>query len=498
MRVSHALRHAKPGSALAARQSMLQYERALVPRTTPEHPEAAAARRWMRDANETCVQGVMKSQRLLTNYVATYKFGDPQWRSILALPCGNPVSLELRGRHVVTQLRHLVQKGHAVFVIETTQNTVFHAHGLAERSFVTTSLGKTLDHLVCTMYHEGPLDAANPHGDRGVVAASVVTGRPTAFARKPMLVDRTRRVGGLQAQMGAFSWVTHAPPDVGRRLAHESMLLADHTRVLGGGVFSTGIVSSQQVAQHDTLYMHEFEAPSVCAVEAMSQLAYLTARKGELVADGEPLHWGAWITETPWPWAALEADLPFKLQASRPTVARKREHFQTRNVGVPFAEGLFTKLDMHLFQGAPEYVYEGAGPVSRPRKYWSQKDSNPYKTAAYLVRDGNLPQLVPYQRIKNPFEAATTRSFPSAAVSPEAARDVTATRDMPSLVASGLKVNFEPGSVALARKARSDKAAERLQAGTKGSKGKKVSKTPAAEKAAKPKQRAAPTKGGDA
>ena len=46
-------------------------------------PPIAENRRWQREGSEHCVDRVLQSQRLLSDYVATYKFDDPQWRSLL-------------------------------------------------------------------------------------------------------------------------------------------------------------------------------------------------------------------------------------------------------------------------------------------------------------------------------------------------------------------------------------------------------------------------------
>jgi hypothetical protein len=281
-------------------------------------------RRWVRSSAETCVASIQRSRRLLSQYVASYRMDDPQWAPLLELPCGNPVALEIRARHVNYGLRHLVQKGHALYIVHSTDHTVLHPRGLATRTHVTCALDGRDEHLLTQMVHEGPLDAEDPDGPVGVVAMSLARSVAGPFHRRPMLWQRSRRVGALQAQLGAYDWVMHDPHVVGRADSNEVLLLKNETTFVGGGLTTKGICSSLAIAHHPYHYTHQFEAPPAVGVDAMHQAAYLCAARNETVDDEsrEPLHALAWSTRTPYPWMPIELDLPFYITCSSPQVHR--------------------------------------------------------------------------------------------------------------------------------------------------------------------------------
>lgn len=373
--------------------------------------DAPSIRRWVRDPGELCVSGMYRHSRLLTEYVAKYKFDDSNWRTVLELPCGNPIAMELRGRHCNTALRHLVQKGHAMYYIVITQHSVLHPRGLIEQSHVTCAIGVRGERLRTNIVHEGPLDARDRNGPRGVLGISQVEGYGTWFDRKPMLWQRSRRIGALQAHMGAYDWNMLPPAEVGRRDNLEVMLLGPpHTKLVAGGCDATGMVSSVNISQHPYLFLGEFDAPAITALEAVQQTAYICARANQLVssptADGvvEPLHALAWGTRTPPPYVPLEADLPFQLQMSRPQVHTSRDTYPATTVGYPFHDGAPAMcVEYVMRQGAEHYVYDES-PASRPMKWWSQKANEPYTGAMWLVRDGNLDQLTLRDEVPNPLD----------------------------------------------------------------------------------------------
>jgi hypothetical protein len=371
----------------------------------PSH--ANAERRWMRGSLESCVKNVMKSDKLVTNYVATYKFNDPQWAPMLKLPCGNPIAFELRARHINVALRHLVQLGHALYLLRDVQHTVFHPRGIAERAMVTCSQGDGGNRLKTIVVHEGPLDAANPHGDRGVVGVSVAEGMAGPYVRWTMVLERTRRVGAIQAGMGAMDWTLMAPALTGRAQHEEVFLLEKHTAFRSQAAVSAGIVSSAHIAKHPFQYVTEFEAPSPVVADTFNQLAYFCGSQNFLfdAAGGEPLHALAWSQSGGSPIGVpLEVDLPFKVQCSRPEVCEDRGQFGSFGVGSPYSDGApVFKVSQQLFQGSPEYLYDGLGPSSRPGKWWRQKDCLVAEQAAYYVRDGNIDKLQSFDGVPNPF-----------------------------------------------------------------------------------------------
>jgi hypothetical protein len=414
------------------RLRLLTYPKALISSTPPqsslwEHnggPQSssqAPARRWVRDPSELCVSGMFRHSRTLTEYVAKYKFDDPNWRPLLELPCGNPLSLEMRGRHCNTALRHIVQKGHAMYFITTSQHTVLHPRGLIEQSHVTCAIGVRGERLRTNVVHEGPLDAADRNGPRGVLGVSQVEGYGTWFQRKPMLWQRSRRIGGLQAHMGAYDWTTMAPEDVGRHSDAEVMLLrAPHTRMLSGGCSATGIVSSINISQHPYLFVGEFDAPALTALEAVQQTAYVCAQANQLVSavkvssgavTVEPLHALSWITRTPDPYIPLESDLPFQLQMSRPQVHTSRDTYPSTLIGYPFHDGApVMMVEYNMRQGAEHYIYDES-PASRPTRWWSQKANMPYCGMMWLAREGNLGSLALRDIVENPFDRERRRAL---------------------------------------------------------------------------------------
>lgn len=370
------------------------------------------------------------------------------------------LSLECMARHVNFSLRHIVQKGHGVYLLHHAQHSVLQPKGIVEQSFVTCSFGIRGERLRTDIVHVGPLDAMDildvekgPFGQarcvfnfqkpnvlRGVIAISQVEGYGTWFQRKPMLWQRSRRIGALQSQLGAFTYDLAVPHEVGKQHDHEVFLLAPHMRFFGngsGGAEAVGIIASSQVAQHDRLYLGEFEAPAMTALDAVHQLAHASALRSRLVTparhppnghdnntksdDGETLETlvpVSWATRTPPPYVPLESDLPFKLQMSRPVVLGGEDGDGGRQaacpptsgtIGSPFVRGAPAVLfEYNLHQGVDHYVFDDA-PSARPMKWWSQKSNMPYSGFMYFVRSGLLDRLSPSEDIPNPLEPAARR-----------------------------------------------------------------------------------------
>lgn len=363
-------------------------------------------RRWMRGGFELCVASVMKNNDLLAAFVAKYKHHDPQWRSILQLPAGHPVALEVRGRHVNFALRHHVQRGHAQYIIHISDHSVLHPHGNIERTFVTLSRGTDGNCLKTILHHEGPIDGANPHGDRDILAVSCVEGRAGPVDRWKSLVQRSRRSGAIQASMGALDHTVVPHEFVGREDDSQVFLLANHTRSLDGAISSEGLTSSVNIARHPYLYLTEFEAPSPVVADIMDQTAYFGAFESDLVDSkaGEPFlcvgsRWSCNKVFAP----PLEADMPFKVEQSRPAVVEDRIPFEGMKEGMPLLHGApLVRFEQHIHQGSPEFRYEAA-PSTRSGHWWFQKDAwVGYREAVY-VREGNLKKLQPAVRPVNPF-----------------------------------------------------------------------------------------------
>ncbi|RNF25564.1 uncharacterized protein Tco025E_02244 [Trypanosoma conorhini] len=479
-------------------------------------------RRWVRDPDELCVASMRRSKNMnkINTYVATYKFGDPQWAPLLlpqvtfrpqhhpaqkkvhaeaeaeaasaSTPPNTPpptsgassaslhggsgggsrvtidhnklITLECMSRHVNFSLRHIVQKGHGVYLVHHAQHSLLRPKGIVERSYVTCAFGIRGERLRTDIVHVGPLDAMDvldieegPHGHtrgifnfqkpgipRGVIAVSQVEGYGTWFQRKPMLWQRSRRIGALQSQLGAFTYDLAPPHEVGKRRECEVSLLAPHMRFFGSGASGSeavGVIASSQVAQQDRLYLGEFEAPAMTALDAVHQLAHASALRCRLVrplrshsngaggerhgaeaedeanCDGEELETLvplSWATRTPPPYVPLEADLPFKLQMSKPAVfggaGQPHDVYPTgATVGSPFVRGAPVVLfEYNLHQGVDHYVFDDA-PSARPMKWWSQKSNLPYSGYMYLARSGVIDRLSPAEEIPNPLEPAARR-----------------------------------------------------------------------------------------
>lgn len=489
-----------------------------------------APRRWVRDADELCVASIHRSNNInrINSYVATYKFDDPQWRPLLlpevhVLPkprrsnsrstgssggggtaggSGAPsrstldgyevfidynklVTLELISRHANYALRHLVQKGHAMYLINFAQHSVVQMRGLVEASYVTCAYGIRGERLRTHIVHTGPVDVREvleihpetrhvsynlkkPHVRRGVVAMSTVEGYGTWFQRKPMLWQRTRRIGALQSQMGSYDYQLCGSAAVGRLRAHEVALLEPHVRLLGsgGGAEAVGLVASSQVAQNERLYMGQFEAPVLTAVDAVHQLIHRTALHHQLLrpavtdapdagvanTDGPSAYEDprvqelrrlagmerylpvSWVTRTPPPYVPLESDLPFRIQLSRPAVIHTDERgrdgqahaaaFPTGGaVGSPFVRGVPLSLfEYNIHQGVDHYVFDDA-PSARPMKWWNQKSNMPYNGYVYGMRSGLLDYVEPAEIIENPLAPpSTAAASKAAAASPHGRR----------------------------------------------------------------------------
>lgn len=400
---------------------------------TTSSSTAVAPRFWARPAHATCVAGMFRHSRLLTEYVASYKFHDPDWRPLLSLPCGDPVGLEMRARHCNAALKHIVQKGHALYLITHTQHSVFEPRGVVQQTHVTCSFGVRGERLRTMLVHEGPLRAEDLEGPRGVLAVSQVEGYGTWFERKPMLWQRSRRVGAMQAHMGAFEWELCDASLAGKRgKESEIMLLGGegNLKMFNGALAVNGIVSSLRIAEHPYLYVNDFEAPAVAVTEALSQAAYCSAATNGLVkhSSSERLHAVAWSTRTAPPYVPIECDFPFRVQLARPTVFTTHDNYPSTLIGHPALGGApVLHFDYNVRQGVEHYVYDDA-PSSRPLKWWSQKDTEPFAGSMYFAREGVLDQLSLRNRalnggsllVSNPFDAATRnkKKIPGGSIAP--------------------------------------------------------------------------------
>ncbi|AYU77445.1 hypothetical protein LdCL_150008300 [Leishmania donovani] len=478
-----------------------------------------APRRWVRDADELCVASIRRSNNInrINSYIATYKLGDPQWRPLLlpevhVLPKARTAgtdtpktagaqeqqatghscrlsssaasstvdgydvfidynkltTLELMSRHANYALRHLVQKGHAMYLVTFAQHSVVQMRGLVEASYISCAYGIRGERLRTHIIHTGPVDVREvleidpvtlrvsfdlqkQHVRRGVVAVSTVEGYGTWFQRKPMLWQRTRRIGALQSQMGSYDYQLCDSAEVGRLRPYEVSLLAPHVRLIGvqGGADAVALIASSQVAQNERLYMGQFEAPVLTAVDAVHQLIHRTALHHQLLrpalteeASGDaavpataaledpqlqelrrlagmerflPV---SWVTRTPPPYVPLESDLPFRIQLSRPAVIRTDARstqtggtadsnaaivFPTGgSVGSPFVRGVPLSLfEYNIHQGVDHYIFDDA-PSARPLKWWNQKSNMPYSGYVYGMRSGLLDRVEPAEKISNP------------------------------------------------------------------------------------------------
>ena len=367
-------------------------------------------RRWCREPSEICVEHVLKSKKLLSDFIVTYRWSDPHWSRILSLPCGNPIGMELRARHCNYALKHLVQKGHAFYAIQHTKHSVLHPFGIAERSYVETGSAAQGERLVTQIFHEGPLDSRLPPDEcpRGIVAVSTAQGMANGISRREMLLERSRRIGALQAEVGAQDWELIDPADVGRNSLDEVMLLAPHTEFFAGGMTSKGIVSSAHVARHPFHYTTEFEAPAPTIVDAVHQACHRVAKYHDLVKPTDTLHVLGGTVCSRFPFTPVENDLHFKLQLSRPEVMHRREQYPSTNLGSPLVDGApIFAIQFGVFQGAENYVYDDK-PSSRPMQWWQQCSSIPYYGHFYFCREGNVGKLRPFEDIPNPFERSYT------------------------------------------------------------------------------------------
>lgn len=466
-----------------------------------------AMRRWIRESDELCIASLRRSNNMnrINTYIATYKFDDPQWRPLLlpevhVIPrstassavgneaetatavaattieeAGEPpasaspsslghdvfidynklTTIELISRHVNYALRHLVQKGHAMYLVNFAQHSLLEMRGLVESSYVTCSYGIRGERLRTHIVHSGPVDVrevlvvdpetgrvsydfSKPHVRRGVVAVSTVEGYGTWFQRKPMLWQRTRRIGALQSQMGCFNYQLSDAASVGRLRDYEVALLDPHVRMIGtdGGAEAVAIVASSQIARNPKLYMGQFEAPIVTAVDAVHQLLHRAALHHELVRPStaydsstggavqlrerlsmERMLPVSWITRTPPPYVPLEADLPFRIQLSRPSVVHPGSgpeavpviYSTGGSVGSPMVKGVPLSLfEYNIHQGVDHYVFDDA-PSARPMKWWNQKSTIPYNGLVYCMRSGLLDHVEPAESLGNPLAPLSKR-----------------------------------------------------------------------------------------
>ena len=401
----------------------LQYDRALLKSTSPGSflstvgssrgdtadelpPNQLSPRRWCREASEICVEHVLKSKKLLNDFVVTYRWSDPHWAKILALPVGNPIGMEMRARHCNYALKHLVQQGHAFYAIQHTKHSVLHPYGIAERSYVESGRATVGDRLVTQIFHEGPLDSRLPleESPRGVVAISTVQGLANGISRREMLLERSRRIGALQAEVGAQDWELIDPVDVGRKTHDEVMVLAPSTEFFAGGMTTKAIVSSAHVARHPFHFTTDFEAPASTVIDAVHQACHRLAKHHELVKPTDTLHLLGGTISSRFPFTPVENDLHFKMQLSRPEVMHSREQYPSTTLGAPLVDGApIFAVQFGVFQGVENYLYDDQ-PSSRPMKWWQQASSLPYFGNLYFCRDANVAKLRPFEDVPNPFE----------------------------------------------------------------------------------------------
>jgi hypothetical protein len=242
--------------------------------------------------------------------------------------------------------------------------------------------------------------------------------------------------------MGAYDWTLWDPAAVGRSADHDVMLLEPHTKFIGGGATTVGIVSSIAMAQHPFHYVGEFDVPMTCGVDAVHQMARLVAVRNKLVRNGnratissaggseevvpprdssqesprkdalgagnmgsemEGLHCLAWTTQSPKPYLPLEVDLPFNMQMSRPQVFVHRSEIANATVGRPFVEGVpMMQVECSITQGQEHYLYDEAM-SARPLMYWSQRNSRVLDGEFWFVRDEHLVNLSIAEALPNPF-----------------------------------------------------------------------------------------------
>ena len=190
----------RPASGLSTpKKQLLSYERAVslspgqfysAPATFSKDlvlRKDSPIRRWVRDpTNELCCHDPTRLSAVLTTYETTFKFESPDWADILSLPCGHPVALDIRARHINVSLRNLVQKGHALYIISACEHSVLHPNGLAMRAHIVCSLDVKDEHLLTQITYEGPVNAAQPDGRWDVVAISTAHSTAMPFVRKEM------------------------------------------------------------------------------------------------------------------------------------------------------------------------------------------------------------------------------------------------------------------------------------------------------------------------
>lgn len=416
-------------------------------------------------------------------------------------------SLELMSRHANFALKHIVQRGHAMYFITVSQHSLLAPRGLVEASHITCAYGVRGERLRTYMKHIGPLDARDvlhldpktrrvtwewnrPNVPRGVVALSTVEGYGTWFQRKPMLWQRSRRIGALQAQMGTHQFLLAPPETVGRLRDYEVSLLEPHIRVFGGistplpdissaslssspfstekvetagstsgsgvgaggGAMAVGLIASSQVAQNPKLYMGQFEAPVIAALDAVHQLAHRSALHHHLVRPpaasplatpspvvaptsppdvsaspaGLPqqnegpsekkaggggqdvrarLHMEqflpiSWTTRTPPPYVPLEGELPFSLQLSRPSVLHlsssldkkengsNRESSSTALPASPSTIGSPLVRGRNVFRRARYRRHGGVGSGKEREEWVPEKTALPVAFMEFIIHQG--------------------------------------------------------------------------------------------------------------
>ena len=319
----------------------------------------------------------------------------------------------MKVRHIGFNLRHLLQANFPLFIVHQTQHSVLQPRGIAERSYVTCAGARSKAEITFHIVHEGPIDAREgKEGERGVVAVSQAYAWAGEYDRREMLWKRSRRIGALACQNGAFDWEISHPEDCGREADEEVFLLEKHMKFLGGGVASKGFVSSHSVARHPYLYMTSFEAPPCCAIDTIQQLHHRNAVNNEMVADGEKLISLAWVVQSPWPFLALEADMHFDCQVGRPEVYMPEDKLPHSAIGFPFVGGApLQSTDWCITQGNPDYVFDES-PAHRPWNWWQQQRAENYYGSMWCTRESHLDKLEIKEDVRNPFDAKPRQQPP--------------------------------------------------------------------------------------
>ena len=387
---------------------------------TQEDKEEILARRWVRNPNETCVLKVPRVSDILPNYIAYYKFADYTWRPILLLPAGDPVALETRTRHIAYELRHLSEFGHALWVTEKTRHSVYYPHGIIERSYVECTYYKgNRQRLQCFVRHEGLVDGRDPASKRALIAVSMIWTLSCPEDRWQMLICRSRRTGAMSAGLSALRLRLMPPELVGKRDINESFMLEPHTTVVGNGLSARCIASCWNICKHPHLYVHPMEVPAAVGLDSVMQAIHYTAlTTNRLIQRGEKMVCLAFSVETAHPFPPIEAELPYTVALSSPTVFSPKDMTwgETAGVGQPLVEGgPIQRYSASITVGFAQYIdHRQEVSIERAHQWWAQKDETPYRVTMYTTRDAHLRKFhVTDTTTRNPFDAKNPYNTPN-------------------------------------------------------------------------------------